>query len=62
MTEEESIVTARLRAIEIAELVALRDSIKTLTNLMELILIDPKDAAFYTKTKELEAQIKASKE
>jgi len=50
---------ARLRALEIAELSALRTDIRALFNLMELLLgtLDPQAAAFYAQAQALEEQI-----
>lgn len=57
ITEEER--TTRLRLIEIAYLESLRKDVRTLTNLLGLVLqtTDPEAAAFYDKAQELEAQV-----
>jgi len=46
-------------AITAEILAALRDDLRRLQNVMELLLtaVSPKDAAFYAKAQELEAQI-----
>jgi len=52
-------VATKLRAVEIAQLTALRDDIRALTNLMELLLyaVSPKDADFYAEAQALEARV-----
>jgi len=55
-------VATKLRAVEIAQLTALRDDIRALTNLMELLLyaVSPKDADFYAEARALEARVGGS--
>ena len=52
-------VAAKMRALEIAELAALRSDIRALSNVLALLLesVNPQDARFLEQAQELEAQV-----